>query len=868
MQILKLKENQGLIFRMRFIMLLICQLILILIIWSNNSFSQTDSLTSELSGQVISDNNIPLPDSKIKIKNTFSGKSDELKSDINGKFRIIIKEGIYEIEVIKEGYSVYNEKGIKIKQSQSLSIKIILIEKTYTTDIIDVEGQYRQSQEDLRTSIFDLSPKNIKILPGGIEDVMRSLKSLPGVSSPNDFTSQLIVRGSGPDQNLIIMDDIEVFNPYRLYGLVSMFNPETLYDITLITGGFPSKYGDRLSAVLDVMNREGTIDKSLAFTANINVASANVIVQGKNPLNVPGSWIISTRRTYYDLIIGPFARKSGLITDNSSFPSFKDLQFKIALGPFKKNKFFINGIFSKDAVFIIPGNERTNPDSVNVNDVSKNDVLSLSWHHIPNTKLISKTTISYYRNGGQNDFEGDILDPLIDKENITPGQRDSLKAIGALLGFNFASTYNFYKYSLGNKSILNDKNFNLEFGGGLDLIRTDITYKLNLDDQFKAFLRSFPNASALLEDFTINGKDNYRGSIYSQIRLSLNKKFYYQPSFRLDYYSFLKKIYFSPRINFGYIINPLTTIRFASGYYFQSPGYEKLVDGQTFYDLSGNAGDNLKAEKAIHFVLGLDRWVNNEWQARTEIYYKRFSDLIVQQKLIGHRYQFYLIDPNNTNPLYIKNPVNWIRTIEKIAFDSLTTTPVNEGSGYSYGFEISLEKKYTSIKTKFSGWINYSLSYAKREREGGFLLPFRFDQRHVINIVANYRLTQWLEFGARWSFASNFPFTPPIGITPRVVNDSLVVNPFTNQVVFNLNYGNDANRYSEVKPDYHRLDIRFTAYTRFWNADWSFYLDVINVYNRKNVIAYSYSLDSDLKLKRTVTGMIPILPTIGLSVRL
>jgi len=113
----------------------------------------------------------------------------------------------------------------------------------YTTDIIDVEGQFKQSQNDLRTSIFNVFPKNIKILPGATEDVLRSIKVFSGVSSPNDFTSQLVIRGSGPDQNLIIMDDVEIFNPYRLYRLVSMFNPETLHDITLITGGFPSKYG-------------------------------------------------------------------------------------------------------------------------------------------------------------------------------------------------------------------------------------------------------------------------------------------------------------------------------------------------------------------------------------------------------------------------------------------------------------------------------------------------------------------------------------------------------------------------------------------------------------------------------------------------
>jgi hypothetical protein len=346
----------------------------------------------------------------------------------------------------------------------------------------------------------------------------------------------LIVRGSGPDQNLIIMDEVEIFNPYRLYGLVSMFNPETLSDINLITGGFPAKYGDRLSAVLDVTNKEGITDRPLSIISNINIANANIVLQGKNPLKVPGSWIVSTRRTYYDLVLGPFAKSAGLITEDSSFPSFEDVQFKLAFGPFKKSKFIVNGIFSKDGVDIIPGSERTNPDSVNVNDVSYNNVLAVGWHYNPNPEFISKTTFSWYRNSGDNVFDGDIIDPLIDKENITPGQRDSLKQIGALLGFKFNSTYAFRKFSLGNRSVLLNGRNKYEFGGGVDMIRNDLTYVLDLDPAFRAFLNSLPNARALTEGFSIQGKDNYRGSAYGLARFEIGQRFFYQPSFRVDYY--------------------------------------------------------------------------------------------------------------------------------------------------------------------------------------------------------------------------------------------------------------------------------------------------------------------------------------------
>jgi len=168
-------------------------------------------------------------------------------------------------------------------------------------------------------------------LPGAAEDVFRTLQSLPGVLAPNDFSSQLIVRGSGPDQNLIILDDVEVFNPYRLYGVVSMFNPDAVDNVNLISGGFPAKYGDRLSAVLDVTNKEGTTTKALAGNVNISIVDANLVLEGRNPFNLRGSWLFNTRRTYYDLIIEPFVKSAGLVDDNTSFPNFYDLRENLSL---------------------------------------------------------------------------------------------------------------------------------------------------------------------------------------------------------------------------------------------------------------------------------------------------------------------------------------------------------------------------------------------------------------------------------------------------------------------------------------------------------------------------------------------------------
>ncbi|HMS65102.1 MAG TPA: TonB-dependent receptor [Ignavibacteria bacterium] len=829
-----------------------------------DSLKGSDTVYTAITGIIKTEKDSVLSGIQIIIKNERNNYS--VKSDISGKYFIKTEPGKYIITVNHPGFNSYEFKNVNINKDEIKTLDIILIEKIVSTDEIEVEGTFRQRQDDLRTSVYNLNPQEVKALPGAVEDVLRSLQSLPGVSSPNDFTSQLVIRGSGPDQNLIIMDDVEIFNPYRLYGLVSMFNPETLSDITLITGGFPAKYGDRLSAVLDVTNKEGDRVNSLNGIINTSIANANVIFNGKNPFNIPGAWLVSSRRTYYDLIVGPFARRAKLITDDSSFPSFRDLQFKLVTGPFNKSSIILNGVFSNDGVDIIPGSGNESPDSIAVTDVTKNDMLALAWLYNPNKNFISRTTASWYRNSGDNDFNSELLDPLIDGESYTPAQRDSLRLIGAILGLQFDSKYTFRKYSIGNKSIVNNKNSQQEFGGGLDIVRTDLSYNLKVDDNLRAFINNFPASSAFNDNFYLEGEDNYRAYLYGQSMFKVTNRFFVQPSLRFDYFQIINTPYLAPRINIGYAVDPLTTIRSSVGVYYQSPGLEKLVDGRTFYDLRGANETGLKAEQAIHFIAGIDRWIDNQWLAKVEGYYKKFNDLIEQQELIGYRYEYTLKDPSIRLPEYIKDSENWIRSDEKLPFDSLTTIPVNAGSGNAYGFEISLERKYTSSRTKLYGWINYSLSFSNRNKYG-VTYPYRFDQRNVANIVLNYRANNWLELGARWSYASNFPFTPPVGITPRLVNDSIAVNPITGDVIFNLDYDGTENLYSETRPAYHRLDIRATAYTNFWSANWAFYIDVINAYNRKNVLGYDYSLDENLILRRRTIGMFPILPTIGVNVK-
>ncbi len=835
----------------------------ILLFFSSFAFAQAGNVK----GKVTSDRK-PIPYVNVTVVGTLFGAFSNEK----GEYEINeLQPNNYKLRFSAVGYKT-ETLDIEIKSGRTLELNINLSPAVIEFSTVEVTGSKKQDQKDTRTSLIDLNPKSAKILPGAGEDVLRTLQSLPGVLAPNDFSSQLIVRGSGPDQNLIIMDDIEIFNPYRLYGVISMFNPDAVSNVNLITGGFPAKYGDRLSAVLDVTNREGTTKKSLKGSLNASIIDANLVLEGKNPFNLNGSWIVSSRRTYYDLIVEPFVKNAGLVDQNVSFPNFYDFQSKLVVGPFNGNKILFDGIFSRDGVDLISAQNRRTADSVGIYNSTKNNVIGLAWHYSPKSNLLNKFIVSWYKNYGLTDFASEILDPSLNRDKFKDAVPDTLSPY--LLGFNFNADFSFRKYSVDDKFtyLWNDNTF--EAGAGMDNMQTIVNFKFQLDPELSAILAANPQFRAVLSDIK-DVKDYNRYRAYVQNNFKINEKLYIEPELRFDYYNILDKAYVAPRVSLSYAIDKLTTIRANWGVYYQSPGYEKLLDTGILYNLSKKYTSQLNAEKAIHYIVGIDRWITNEWNIKLEGYYKDFSGLIVQKVVQGSNYYTERVpgkDPHLTS--------GWTRPIT-VTGDSLTQIPVNGSYGEAYGLEFFLAKKNIMNNNKLSGWLSYSLAYANTF-EDGKEYPFRFDQRNTINVVFNYQINDWLDIGVRWQYGSGFPISQPISIKPRIIlqDNNLDGIPETpviatrksnsdvnapSEVIYDIDYG--GNKLNARKPPYHRLDVRFTALADYWDLDWSFYLDVINIYNRKNVIAYDYYVSDNLQLGRTPNNMFPIIPTLGFSVK-
>ncbi|HEX2868859.1 MAG TPA: TonB-dependent receptor [Ignavibacteriales bacterium] len=830
----------------------------------------TDEISAQwgsLKGRVTEGGREGIPGVNIILQKTDFGA----QTSLDGSYEVkAIPYGTYSVRFSAVGYeTLLREVTIK---SPVQTLNVEMNPTVIVTGEVQVVGDRRQKQEDPRVSVIDLRPDKARIQPGAVQDVLRTLQSLPGVLAPNDFTSQLVIRGSGPDQNLIIMDDVEIFNPYRLYGVISMFNPEAVSNISLITGGFPAKYGDRLSAVLDVTNREGPRNKAFAGNINASIVDANLVLEGKNPLNVPGSWIINSRRTYYDLIIEPFVKKAGLVDENTSFPNFYDFQGKLAFGPFGGHKFLLNGIISRDGVNVVSGSKRKTPDSLSVQDLSRNDLASFAWHFSPSKKMLNKFIVSWYKNSGDSQLEAAFLDPSLNRDKFKNGVPDSISSY--LLGLGVTSSFYFRKYSYDDKFTYFWGDNQFEAGAGFDQMQTTINFNFTLSPELRAFISSNAGRRAIPSDIK-DIKDYRRYRAYVQNNFKISERLHVEPGLRLDYYQILEKPYLAPRFSLSYALNDVTTLRAVWGVYYQSPGYEKLRDQNVLLDFSPQYTHNLRAERAIHYVLSLERWLNVEWRAKAEGYYKRFTNLIVPEIVRGRSYY--------TEPVPGKDPHfsdAWTRPIA-VAGDSVTQIPVNNSDGEAYGFEFLLEKRNIAGSNVLSGWISYALAFANRY-EDNVTIPFQYDQRHTVNVVLSYEVSPSFNIGLRWQFGSGFPYTEPAGVKPRIVlvdtnMDGIPDSPeiatrqtgqsAKPQVIYDVDRGQNAERYNARKPDYHRLDVRLTWLAGFWNLDWSFYLDVINVYNRHNVVGYSYFINDDLTLGRRVNTMFPIVPTLGFSVK-
>ncbi len=734
-------------------------------------------------------------------KADFSGTT----SNTYGFYSITLPKDSVTLVVSFVGYKpivakIFLDKNIEfnIGLSGSLELKEV---------VITAEEEIQQRTQ---MSTITIPIKQIKSLPAlmGEVDVLKVLQLLPGVQSGTEGSSGIYVRGGGPDQNLILLDGVPIYNASHLFGFFSVFNADAINNVDLIKGGFPARYGGRLSSVIDISMKEGN-NQEFKGSASIGLISSKLTLEGPIKKSENTTYILSGRRTYIDILARPFIKaQSG--GDETGGYYFYDLNAKINHKFSNKDRLYLSGYFGNDKAYAkskgeyIGGNEKTEyKDQFGLQ--WGNIITAARWNHLFNPKLFSNVTLTYSR------YKFKVFEKS--KETITKaGETTTEKSafeyssgiedLAAKIDFDFIPNPNHY-VRFGINGIRH------EFNPGI-LAFKDSSSKI--DTTTSSFNKSTNEFAAYIEDDFKVGR-NFK------VNVGLHLSGFYVDK---QFYTSLQ-----PRLSMRYLLN--NGIALKASYAKMEQYIHLLTNGGIGLptDLWVPATKRVKPQKSTQYAIGIAKTINRTFEVSLEGYYKDMDNLIEYKDGAS------------------------FTSIEKDWQDKIEI-----GKGNSYGAEFFIQKKHG----KFTGWLGYTLSWTNRKFKNinfGKEYPYRYDRRHDVSVTSVYKIKENLELAAIWVYGTGSAVSLP---TKSYLKNDDDVGQYGGY------YGSEVNLY-ENKNDfrmksYHRLDfsIAWTKQKKRGVRKWT--LGVYNVYNRKNpfFIAIGNDYKTDTK-KFKQYSLIPFLPS-------
>lgn len=496
----------------------------------------------------------------------------------NGFFSINnIPPGKYEITVKMLGYETITEEIIFEKNDD--------IRKTFSLKQTAVQGrgvkvQGNRSEEEKREiSISKVvipveQIKNIKI--GGESDVFRTLQYLPGVLTSSQISSALFVRGGSPDQNLVLVDGSTVYNPTHIFGFISTFNGDAIKDVELIKGGFPAEYGGRLSAVLNLTQKDGNMDK-VHGNASLGIISSRASLEGPSPIK-GGTWFIGGRRTYFEAIKAVLPED-----DKNPLPDFNfyDLNAKYSQILSDNDKVFVSGFMSADKFSV-------GTYGISMDLSISNELASARWNHIFSSSLFSTLNVSASKY--TNKFLGD-----------NSGYK-----------FIFNNSITDYTAKLGFEWYLDER---ITVKTGLDVSNYKFTYLQNFSGN---------------TDSTVDNKNgqlnmaitDWNYAAYAQVNYQVSDLLSVQAGVRESYWDLSDKTLIDPRASIRYQLQEKVAIKAAAGIYHQSLRLISQPDFQ-FFDTWLPSDTTSPASRSDHYILTIETQPAENFDLNFDFYYKR-----------------------------------------------------------------------------------------------------------------------------------------------------------------------------------------------------------------------------------------------------
>jgi hypothetical protein len=788
---------------------------LLLVLITFFSFSQGKStlsgyITDVKSGEAIIGAKISIPSLKQgTVTNTY------------GFYSLTVEKGNYVIEFSAVGQKT-ETRNIDLTNDVTLGLEM----GAALSELQEVTVNAKKGENVNSTKIgqIELDVEKIKTLPAfmGEVDIVKTIQLLPGVSSVSEGGQGFYVRGGGPDQNLVLLDEGVVYNAAHLFGFFSVFNADAVKSVNLIKGGMPANFGGRISSVLEVNMNEGN-NKRFRVKGGIGAISSRLTIEG--PLKKDrGSFIVSGRRTYIDLIM------KAAIPDSSPFAGsgyyFYDLNLKMNYKLGEKDKIFLSGYYGLDKFSF-----RSNQDDFKVDMPWGNGIAAFRWNHLFTNKLFMNVTTTF------SDYQFSFLS---DQDQFKFSLKSGVRDVGAKVDFSYFPNSR-HKIKWGADYI-----YHTFTPSSISAESDSVVF---LDPSNAAKLFSHESALYLMDEFDLNEKirinAGLRYSMYQHVGpftryikgdgiSTQDTSINYDKGNVIKFYNGLE-----PRISFRWLLKDNSSIKGGYSYNYQYVHLTSLSAVSLPTDIWYPTTDKAKPQQGWQASLGYYRnFFNDKYEASVEVYYKGMKNLI--------EYAEGVLPGDDVND----------NTDNYLVF----------GNGWAYGIEFFLKRNFGNL----TGWIGYT--WAKTERKfpdlnNGKVYPAKYDRRHDLTVVGSYKLNERWTFGAAFIYATGNTLTLP---SSWYVQDQALL----------FNYG--ARNSTRMAP-YHRLDLSATLYgkkfksktdeltgetvqvKKKYQSNWSF--SVYNVYNRANPFFLYVDndgdfLQGDFKISVKQVSLFPIIPSV------
>lgn len=753
--------------------------------WTQDTRTLSGVVTDATNGETVIGAKVYIPEiKKGAITNTY------------GFYSLTVPQGNYTVEFRMAGIET-ETRSVDLNEDVRLDIEMGGNVQDLGTVIVN--GKAKENIESTQMGQHDLDMDEIKTLPAfmGEVDLIKTIQLLPGVSSAAEGGQGFYVRGGGPDQNLVLLDEAVVYNASHLFGFFSVFNADAVKSVSLIKGGMPANFGGRMSSVLEVNMNEGN-NKRFGMTGGVGAISSRLTVEG--PLKKDkGSFIVSGRRTYIDVIM------KAAIPDDSPFAGssyfFYDLNLKMNYKLSDKDRIYLSGYFGQDEFEF--GNQN---DDFNVRMPWGNGIGSLRWNHLFSSKLfmnVSATFTDY-----QFKFESE-------QDQFRFQLRSGIRDWGGKADFTYyANTRNKLKWGV-------NYTYHTFTPIGVSAESEDVVFDTGLAQK----LRSHESAVYFLDEFDLNENIKINAGLrYSMFQhvgpftryikgdgiSTQDSTVEYGRGDIIQFYHGLE-----PRISLRWLLPDKSSIKAGYSYNYQYVHLTSLSAVSLPTDIWYPSTSKAKPVQGYQASVGYFRnFKENMFESSVEVYYKGLDNLI--------EYRDGALPGDNVND----------NTDNLLVF----------GEGWSYGAEFFLKKR----TGKFTGWVGYTWSKSERRFEDlndGKPFPAKYDRRHDLSVVLSYKLNE------RWIFSTAFIYAT--GNTLTLPSSWFIQNQ-------DLLFAYGPRNSTRMAP-YHRLDVSAIWYSKThkesvdpvtgesiktkkkFKYNWAF--SIYNVYNRAN--PYFLYIDND-----------------------